>query len=198
MPHRMKQLELPVEGQVDPGWPTYEAMNEEALRAADIALGRDVEQLALDCGLSRRELNKQRERTPDDDQGGPASLGHQALYRAALYLDSVRRRFGADRCRPAARLIARACGAAVADEIRAKEIEDDTPRTILRLGIEANRELADYLAQLDTRIADGDLSPRDARALLPELDEVLERAMGAKVALQRRLEAPLHFGRKAD
>lgn len=198
MPHKMRQLELPVQDQFDPGWPTYEALNEEALRAADIALGRDVEQLALDCGLSRRELNKQRERTPDDDQGGPASLGHQALYRAALYLDSVRRRFGADRCRPAARLVARACGASVADEIPAWEFTDESPLGLLRLGIEANRELADYLEKLDDRIADGRLDVADARALLPELDQVLERAMGAKVALQRRLETPLHFGRKAD
>lgn len=196
MTHRMQQLALPVEGQHEPAWPSYEAMNEEALRAADVALGRDVEQIALDCGLSRRELNKQRERTPDDDQGGPASLGRQCLYRLALYLDTVRRRYGAERCKPAARLVAKACGVEVADRVAGRS-GANSPSGIFRISIEANRELGDYLQKLEQFAANG-LDRTERERLVVELDEVLERVQGAKSALLATTTAtPLTFGHKA-
>lgn len=197
MPHKMQQLRLSVEGQSAPTWPSYEAMNEEALRAADVALGRDVEQLAIDCGLSRRELNKQRERTPDDDQGGPASLGRQSLYRAALFLDTVRQRFGAERCKPAARLVAKACGVQIAEPVAASAALAGDPLTLLRQAISSEAELAQAAQLLGQALADGRLDPREARELLPEFDEAIEIAQGIRNAVAAAVDFPLTFGRKA-
>lgn len=200
MPSRMRQLELHVEGQHASAWPRPEALFEDALAAANAALGRDVEQLAVDCGLSRRELNKQRERGDvDPDLGGPAALGHQWLYRAALWLDAVRRRYGADRVRDAARLVARACGVDLAEPVAGKT-GSNSNSGIFRVSLEANRELGDYLDKLDLALANNDLDPVEIKGLIKELDDVGERTNGARNALLSRLEATATtytFGHKA-
>lgn len=171
MPTTLHHPRHPAKGQLELPWPSYEALNEAALRAADVALGHDVEQLSLDCGLSRRELNKQRERRPEENEGGPAALGRQTLYRAALLLAAVRSRFGAERVRPAARLIARACGVELADEIAPAESRRKAELAIIA---DATAEACQAAALASEAAADG-IDPREAERLLPQVAEVLER-----------------------
>lgn len=184
MTHTMPRHAVAVQGQLAAPWPSYEAINEEAMRAAEAALGHNVEQLSIDCGLSRRELNKQRERAASDGEGGPAAIGRQLLYRAALLLSAVRARYGTERTLPAARLIAKACGVQIADTLPEVDQRDERV-TDLRLVASAERAAGSALMEALDAAIDG-IDQKEARAMAPTIDRAIERLSTLRTLAERR------------
>ena len=103
MPRILLRQAHVVEDQSPAYWSDPEGVQDACIAALDVLLGRDVERIAAVSGISRRELNKQRERRQD-------LLGKQWLHRLVQLGRLTVTRFGAERTAPAARLFARACG----------------------------------------------------------------------------------------
>lgn len=191
----------PVEGEVGARWPTPQELNLDAILAAHVALGHDVAALAADCGLSQRELNKQREHQELDDEGGPAALGHQWAYRLGVLFVSVRRRFGSERLAPLVRLLVHAAGFDVARPVASARTAAAEGQLAAVAAV--MRETAEAVAKATRAIeSGGGIDGREARELLPEIDDAREtlatlRALVEARAVPRRI-APVKAGVRYD
>lgn len=196
MPRTLPPPAAPVEDQLKLLWSDPERCSDACLRALDEMLGHDVERLANATGISRRELNKQRERRDD-------KFGRHWLHRLVTVAHRTAATFGADRTRAAAHLFARACGhelASVVPEAAAgREKETD-----LALLARAMREFAEA-SQGFAAAAENGIDPNEARALLPEVDQALTRLQAMRNRLQSEVDglrpvkpaAVMNFGHKA-
>lgn len=153
-----------VEDQPLPEWSDPEQVETASIRAIDELLGHDVDRIAAVLGVSRRELNKQRERRPDRKLW---------LFRLCEIAHAVVERFGPDRAAPAARLFARACGhdlATGAPPASTGGCHDD----VLHLLAGAMREFGEVATGLSEAALDG-VDRREAEQLIPEVDQAIER-----------------------
>lgn len=159
-------------------------LNRRARFAAEVALGHDVEWIAADCGLSARELGKQREIRPLDNEGGPAGAGRQWAYRLCLLVDSVRRRYGTERTAPLARLVAEAAGHALAAPLpaAAEDGNRDDALRVLGRAMSAFGQAAESFAAA----AENGVDAREAAGLIPDVDRALERMHSVRALLVAR------------
>lgn len=164
MPRSLTARDTRVEDQPLPAWSDPEQVETASIRAIDELLGHDVDRIAGVVGLSRRELNKQRERRPDRKLW---------LVRLCEMGRAVAERFGTERTAPAARLFARACGhdlATGAPAASADGCHDD----VLHLLAGAMREFGEVATGLSEAALDG-VDRQEALALIPEVDQAVER-----------------------
>ncbi len=186
----------PVEDQLKLLWSDPERCSDACIRAMDELLGHDVERLAKATGISRRELNKQRERRDD-------KLGKHWLHRLVTLTHRAAQSFGADRTRAAAHLFARACGHELASRVP-EAATGQQKESDLALLARTMREFSEASAAYAAAAEHG-ITPAEARALLPEIDQALDqlqavrsRTCAAVDGLQPvKPAAVIHFGAKA-
>ncbi|MEO8277415.1 MAG: hypothetical protein ABI639_14470 [Thermoanaerobaculia bacterium] len=151
-------------------WSNDAAIEDAAVAALNELLGADVVELAGDIGISRRELNKQRER------------GRKLwLARISQLARRVAVRFGPERTAAAARLFARASGHELAVAISPGAQRGESTSAIALL-TRAMREVNDAAAKYADRAIDG-IDRQDACALLPEFDQALDYLQGIRSGL---------------
>lgn len=196
MPRTIPPPAAPVEDQLKLLWSDPERCSDACLRALDEMLGHDVERLANATGISRRELNKQRERRDD-------KFGRHWLHRLVTLAHRTAASFGAERTRAAAQLFARACGhelASVVPEAAAGHQKE----TDLALLARSMREFSEASLGYATAAENG-IDPSEARALLPEVDQALAQLQAMRNRLQCEVDglrpvkpaAVMQFGHKA-
>lgn len=196
MPRTLPPPAAPVEDQLKLLWSDPERCSDACLRALDEMLGHDVERLANATGISRRELNKQRERRDD-------KFGRHWLHRLVTLAHRTAATFGADRTRAAAHLFARACGHELASAVP-EAAAGHQKETDLALLARAMREFAEA-SQGFAAAAENGIDPNEARALLPEVDQALTRLQAMRNRLQSEVDglrpvkpaAVMNFGHKA-
>lgn len=149
---------LPVEDQDAAPWSDPEVLETAVVRALDELLGHDVDRLAGVSGISRRELNKQRERGRKIWLARLCQLGRAAFDR-----------FGAERTEPAARLFAQACGHDLARAVPATAADGNREGALQLLAC-AMREFGQASSRFAAAAADG-IDAREAEALIPEVDQ---------------------------
>lgn len=179
MPRTLPPTEAPVEDQLKLLWSDPERCSDACLRALDEMLGHDVERLANATGISRRELNKQRERRDD-------KFGRHWLHRLVTVAHRTAATFGADRTRAAAQLFARACGhelASVVPEAAAGHQKESDLALLAR----SMREFSEASVGYATAAENG-ISPEEARALLPEVDQALDQMQAIRNRLQSSVD----------
>lgn len=162
MPKIFRPLPRPVEDQQERLWSDPEAVQDACIALMDTCLGHDVDRLAAVSGISRRELNKQRERRAD-------RLGKQWLHRIAILLRSTSMKFGPARTAPAVRFLAHAAGHELANAVPAAAAAGER-EAALALISRSVREVCDAAAKFAARAEDG-IDQADALALLPEVEE---------------------------
>lgn len=171
----VKLAPRPVEDQLARDWSDPEAIQDACIAVMNTCLGHDVERLAAVSGISRRELNKQRERRAD-------RLGKQWMHRLALILRATTMKFGRERTAPAVRLLAHAAGHELAASL---PVPVDGGQADLDSSLLATtmREVLDAAAKFAAAAVDG-VDRQDAAQLLPEFDEALDHlhAMRDRIA----------------
>lgn len=164
-----------VEDQLANDWSDPEEIQDACIAVMDTCLGHDVERLAAVSGISRRELNKQRERRAD-------RLGKQWMHRLALILRATSMKFGRERTAPAVRLLAHAAGHELAASVphAAERGQADLDTSLLATTM---REVLDAAAKFAAAAVDG-VDRQEAAQLLPEFDEALDQlhAMRDRIA----------------
>lgn len=187
----------PVEDQLRLLWSDPERLSDACIRALDEMLGHDVERLANATGISRRELNKQRERRED-------KFGRHWLHRLVTLSHRAAVSFGADRTRAAANLFARACGHEIASAVPQAAAGHEKESDIALLA-RTMREFGEASAQYAAAAENG-ISPAEARDLLPEVDQALGQLQAIRNRLQSsvdglrpalRVAGAMTFGHKA-
>lgn len=174
---KLQQSPAIVEDQGGRLWSDPEALQDACIASLDSMLGHDVERLAAVSGISRRELNKQRERRAD-------KLGKQWLHRLCALGRATAIRFGAERTAPAARLFARACGHELASAVPAAAVAGETESELAVLA-RAMKEFSEAAAGVAGAAVDG-IDRREALALLPEVDEALQELQSVRRLLVER------------
>jgi hypothetical protein len=172
----LKRPAQAVEDQHELLWSDPEKLQDESIAAFDSLLGHDVDRLAALTGISRRQLNKQRERRPD-------LLSKQWLHRLAELFHLTAMKFGPERTAPALRLLNRAGGHGLAGAVPAAAARGERDAAIAVIS-RAVREACDAASKFADRAQDG-LDRADARALLPDVDEALEEMQTARALLER-------------
>lgn len=179
MTNTLKPAAAPVEDQLRLLWSDPERLSDACIRALDEILGHDVDRLANATGISRRELNKQRERRED-------KFGRHWLHRLVTLTHRAAQSFGAERTRAAAHLFARACGhelaSAVPEAATGREKETD-----LALLARSMREFSEASAAYAAAAENG-ITPAEARALLPEVDQALAELQAVRNRLQTSID----------
>lgn len=180
MPRTMPPPTPPVEDQLRLLWSDPERLSDACIRALDEMLGHDVERLANATGISRRELNKQRERRDD-------KFGRHWLHRLVTIAHRSAATFGADRTRSAAHLFARACGHELASSVptAAAGHEKESDLALLARSI---REMSEAAAKYAAAAAENGISPEEARALLPAVDQALAEWQAVRNRLQTSVD----------
>lgn len=158
-------------------WSNPEALQDACIRALDALLGHDVERLAAVSGISRRELNKQRERRAD-------RLGTQWLHRLCAIGRATVERFGSERAAPAARLFARACGLEISSAVPEAAAAGSAGSELAVLA-RAMKEFSEAASGVADAAVDG-IDRREAAALLPEVDEALQEMQAVRRLLVAR------------
>lgn len=164
MPRSLTARTPNVEDQQPLPWSDPEAIETACIHAIDELLGHDVDRIAGVLGVSRRELNKQRERRPDR---------RTWLHRLCEIARAVTERFGPERTAAAARIFSRACGHDLAHGTPAASshgCHDD----VLQLLAGAMREFGEVASGLSAAALDG-VDRQEATQLIPEVDEAVER-----------------------
>jgi len=179
MPRTMTPPPAPVEDQLKLLWSDPERLSDACIRALDEMLGHDVERLANATGISRRELNKQRERRED-------KFGRHWLHRLVTLAHRAAATFGADRTRAAAHLFARACGHELASAVPQPAAGHEKESDIALLA-RTMREFSEASAQYAAAAENG-ISPAEARDLLPEVDQALEQMQAIRNRLQTSVD----------
>lgn len=172
MPNTLKPTPAPVEDQLRLLWSDPERISDACIRALDEMLGHDVERLANATGISRRELNKQRERRED-------KFGRHWLHRLVTLSHRAAQHFGADRTRAAAHLFARACGHELASSVP-QAAAGHEKETDLALLARTMREFSEASAAYAAAAENG-ITPAEARALLPEIDQALDQLQAVRI-----------------
>lgn len=199
MPRTLPPTAAPVEDQLKLLWSDPERCSDACIRALDEMLGHDVERLANATGISRRELNKQRERRED-------KFGRHWLHRLVTLSHRAAQSFGADRTRAAAHLFARACGHELASSVP-EAAAGQQKETDLALLARTMREFSEASVGYATAAENG-IDPSEARALLPEVDQALAQLQAMRNRLQSEVDglragsnikpaAVMNFGHKA-
>lgn len=179
MPPTLPPTAAPVEDQLKLLWSDPERCSDACIRAMDEILGHDVERLANATGISRRELNKQRERRDD-------KAGKHWLHRLITLTHRAAQSFGADRTRAAAHLFARACGHELASSVPEAAAGHEKESDIALLA-RTMREFSEASAQYAAAAENG-ISPEEARALLPEVDQALDQMQAIRNRLQSSVD----------
>ena len=179
MPRTLPPTAAPVEDQLKLLWSDPERCSDACIRALDEMLGHDVERLANATGISRRELNKQRERRED-------KFGRHWLHRLVTLSHRAAQSFGADRTRAAAHLFARACGHELASSVPEAAAGHEKESDIALLA-RTMREFSEASAQYAAAAENG-ISPEEARALLPEVDQALDQLQAIRNRLQSSVD----------
>jgi hypothetical protein len=174
-----------VEDQEARFWSDPEAIQDAGIDAMEDLLGRDVDYLAAATGVSRRQLNKQRERRFD-------LLRTQLLPRLATIFHAAATKFGAARTARALHLLTRAGGHELASAVP-PAASAGSKESALALISRAMREVCDAASKFSARAEDG-LDHQDAFALLPEVDEGLQELQSVRNLLLRRIEEHEHTG----
>lgn len=155
--------------------------------------GEIVHRCAIACGLIRL---LERERRDD-------KLGKHWLYRLVTITHRAAQSFGPERTRAAAHLFARACGHELASSVpeAATGHEKESDLAILARSM---REFSEASAAYAAAAENG-ITPAEARALLPEVDQALNELQAVRNRLQSSVDglrpvkpaAVMNFGHKA-